>query len=179
MLRIVRRIDMLNEWIGLIVRWFFLIAATISAGNAISRKLFNISSNAFLELQWYLFASGVLLGGAYVLLKDGHVRVDFLSTRMSKRTNAMLDLAALVIFLIPFCLMLVHYSWPMFETAWKTNEMSSNAGGLIRWPIILCLPLGFSLLLLQGLSEIVKRIILVVDREDLLQEQQADSDNPQ
>ncbi len=128
MLKITHGIDRLSEWVGITVRWFFVVAVVISAGNAISRRVFDISSNAFLELQWYLFAAGVLLGAAYVLLKDGHVRVDFVSTKLSARTNATVDAVALSLFAIPFCLMLIWYSWPMFEIAWRTGEMSSNAG---------------------------------------------------
>ncbi len=165
MLKITHGIDRLSEWVGITVRWFFVVAVVISAGNAISRRVFDISSNAFLELQWYLFAAGVLLGAAYVLLKDGHVRVDFVSTKLSARTNATVDAVALSLFAIPFCLMLIWYSWPMFEIAWRTGEMSSNAGGLTRWPVLLCLPVGFALLLLQVCAEIAKRMLVVLGKE--------------
>ena len=165
MLKITHGIDRLSEWVGITVRWFFVVAVVISAGNAISRRVFDISSNAFLELQWYLFAAGVLLGAAYVLLKDGHVRVDFVSTKLSARTNATVDAVALSLFAIPFCLMLIWYSWPMFEIAWRTGEMSSSAGGLTRWPVLLCLPVGFALLLLQVCAEIAKRMLVVLGKE--------------
>ncbi len=175
MLRIACCIDRLSEWIGITVRWFFVIAVVISAGNAISRRVFDASSNAFIELQWYLFAAGVLLGGAYVLLKDAHVRVDFISVRLTTRTNAILDALAMIVFVVPFGLMLVWYSWPMFEIAWRTGETSSNAGGLIRWPVLLCLPVGFALFLLQVGAEIVKRVLVILGKEELEAATSADS----
>jgi TRAP-type mannitol/chloroaromatic compound transport system permease small subunit len=103
----------------------------------------------------------VLLGASYVLLKDAHVRVDFISSKLSPRTNAVFDALALMLVAISFCVMLIKYSWPMFEIAWRTGERSSNAGGLIRWPVLLCLPVGFGLLLLQACAETVKRIALI------------------
>lgn len=166
MFKITRGVDKLNEWIGITARWFFVIAVVLSAGNAISRRAFDASSNALMELQWYFFAAGVLLGAAYVLLKDGHVRVDFISSKLSARTNAILDAVGLLIFVIPFCFMLIWYSWPMFEIAWRTGEMSSNAGGLIRWPVLLCLPVGFALLLLQASVEFIKRIRVAIVNEN-------------
>jgi TRAP-type mannitol/chloroaromatic compound transport system permease small subunit len=161
MLTIVRGIDRLSQGVGVTVRWFFAAAMVIGAGNAISRRVFGASSNAFLELQWYLFAAAVLLGASYVLLKDAHVRVDFISSKLSPRTNAVFDALALMLVAISFCVMLIKYSWPMFEIAWRTGERSSNAGGLIRWPVLLCLPVGFGLLLLQACAETVKRIALI------------------
>jgi TRAP-type mannitol/chloroaromatic compound transport system permease small subunit len=151
-------IDTLNEWIGKIVMWLVLAAVLISAGNAIMRKAFDIGSNAFLEIQWYLFAAVFMLGAGYVFLKNGHVRIDFISTKLSRRTNAIIDLLGIVVFTIPLSIILINLSWPVFERAWISGEMSLNAGGLIRWPVMLLIPLGFGLLLLQCLSEATKRL---------------------
>jgi TRAP-type mannitol/chloroaromatic compound transport system permease small subunit len=130
----------------------------ISAGNAIIRKLFNISSNAFLEIQWYLFAGVFLLGAGFAFMRNVHVRIDFISGKLSKRTNTLIDIAGIIVFLIPLSLIMVWLSWPLFYNAWISGEMSQNAGGLIRWPAYLLMPAGFGLLLIQALSELVKRI---------------------
>ena len=151
-------IDTLNEWVGKIVMWLVLAAVLISAGNAIMRKAFDIGSNAFLEIQWYLFAAVFMLGAGYVFLKNGHVRIDFISTKLSRRTNAIIDLLGILIFTIPLSVILINLSWPVFERAWVSGEMSLNAGGLIRWPVMLLIPLGFTLLLLQCVSEATKRL---------------------
>lgn len=150
-------IDRFNESIGKLIRWLVLAAVLISAGNAIVRKAFSIGSNSMLEIQWYLFAAVFMLGSGYAFLRNVHVRIDFISSKLSKRTNTMIDIAGIVIFLIPLCLILVNLSWPFFYSAWKIGEMSSNAGGLIRWPVLFLIPLGFSLLLLQAISELIKR----------------------
>ena len=151
-------IDRANDRIGQLIRWFVLAAVLISAVNAIVRKAFNISSNAFLEVQWYLFAAVFMLGAGYAFLRNVHVRIDFISSKLSKRTNAIIDSLGIVIFLIPLCLIMITLSWPFFVNAWNTGEMSQNAGGLIRWPAMLLIPLGFTILLLQGLSELIKRL---------------------
>ena len=122
------------------------------------RKLFSISSNAYLEVQWYLFAAVFMLGAGYVFLHNGHVRIDFISSRLSKRTNAIIDALGIVIFLIPLCLILIDLSWPFFMNAYESGEMSENAGGLIRWPVIVLIPAGFAILQLQAVSELFKRI---------------------
>jgi TRAP-type mannitol/chloroaromatic compound transport system permease small subunit len=150
-------IDTLNEWIGKMLMWLVLAAVLISAGNAAMRKAFDIGSNAFLEIQWYLFAAVFLLGSGYVFLRNGHVRIDFISSKLSKRTNTIIDILGIVVFTIPLSLILINLSWPVFERAWVSGEMSQNAGGLIRWPVMLLIPLGFSLLTLQCLSELIKR----------------------
>lgn len=150
-------IDRFNESIGKLIRWLVLAAVLISAGNAIVRKAFSIGSNSMLEIQWYLFAAVFMLGSGYAFLRNVHVRIDFISSKLSKRTNTMIDIAGIVIFLIPLCLILINLSWPFFYSAWKIGEMSSNAGGLIRWPVLFLIPLGFSLLLLQAISELIKR----------------------
>jgi TRAP-type mannitol/chloroaromatic compound transport system permease small subunit len=154
-------IDRTNDRIGHLVRWFVLAAVLISAVNAIVRKVFNISSNAFLEVQWYLFAAVFMLGAGYAFLRNAHVRIDFISSKLSKRTNALIDAAGIVVFLIPLCLILITLSWPFFVNAWNSGEMSQNAGGLIRWPAYALIPAGFAILLLQGVSELIKRIAFV------------------
>jgi TRAP-type mannitol/chloroaromatic compound transport system permease small subunit len=158
MLGVSRGIDWLNDRVGHVVRWLVLAAVLISAGNAIIRKAFNISSNAFLEIQWYLFAAVFLLGAGYAFLRNAHVRIDFISSKLSKRTNAIIDAVGIVVFLIPLCVILINLSWPLFTKAWASGEMSQNAGGLIRWPVYGLVPLGFALLMLQGVSELIKRV---------------------
>lgn len=151
-------IDRLNTWIGKLAMWFVLATTLISAGNAIVRKAFDTSSNALLEIQWYLFAGVFMLAAGYALLKNAHVRIDFVASRLSARTRNWIDVVGIVAVLFPFCLISIYLSWPLFTNAWDTGEMSSNAGGLIRWPVYLLIPVGFSLLLLQGVSELIKRV---------------------
>ncbi|RVT53847.1 TRAP transporter small permease subunit [Rubrivivax albus] len=158
LLRLSRLIDTVNGWIGKFATWLVLAAVLISAGNAIMRKAFNIGSNAYLEIQWYLFAAVFMLAASYVFLHNGHVRIDFIAARLSKRTNTIIDAIGIVVFLIPLCVILIDLSWPFFMRAYVSGEMSENAGGLIRWPVILLIPVGFSLLLLQAVSELIKRI---------------------
>jgi TRAP-type mannitol/chloroaromatic compound transport system permease small subunit len=158
LLRLSRLIDTVNGWLGKFATWLVLAAVLISAGNAIMRKAFNISSNAYLEIQWYLFSAVFMLAASYVFLHNGHVRIDFIASRLSKRTNAIIDAIGIVVFLIPLCIILIDLSWPFFVRAYESGEMSENAGGLIRWPVILLIPTGFALLLLQGVSELVKRV---------------------
>ena len=152
-----RQIDRFNEAIGKSMRWLVLAAVLISAGNAIVRKAFSIGSNSLLEIQWYLFAAVFMLGGGYAFLRNVHLRIDFVSSKLSKRTNTIIDILGIVIFLIPLCLILINLSWPLFVSTWTSGEMSSNAGGLIRWPVMMLIPLGFGLLLLQAFSELTKR----------------------
>ncbi|HEY6135360.1 MAG TPA: TRAP transporter small permease subunit [Rubrivivax sp.] len=151
-------VDALSNLIGQTIRWLVLGSVLISAGNAIIRKAFNISSNAFLEIQWYLFAGVFLLGAGFAFMRNVHVRIDFISSKLSKRANAWIDVAGIIVFLLPLCLIMVWLSWPLFSGAWSSGEMSQNAGGLIRWPAYLLMPVGFGLLFIQGLSELVKRI---------------------
>jgi TRAP-type mannitol/chloroaromatic compound transport system permease small subunit len=151
-------VDGFNNQVGRFIRWLVLASVLISAGNAIIRKAFNVSSNAYLEIQWYLFAAVFMLGAGYAFLRNVHVRIDFVSAKLSTRTNAIIDALGIVIFLIPLCLILINLSWPLFYSTWVSGEMSSNAGGLIRWPVMLLIPLGFGILLLQALSELIKRI---------------------
>lgn len=151
-------VDWVSERIGRLAWWLVLAAVLISAGNAISRKFFSLTSNAFLEVQWYLYAAVFMLAAGYVFLHNGHVRIDFISSRLSKRTNAIIDSVGIVVFLIPLCVIMMDLSWPFFMRAYESGEVSENAGGLVRWPVILLIPAGFAVLLLQGLSELIKRI---------------------
>ena len=137
-----------------VVYGLVLAAVLISAGNAIVRKAFNIGSNAWLEIQWYLFAGVFMLGVGYVMLKNAHVRIDFISSRLSKRTNAIIDAIGIIVFTIPLSIIMIRLGWPLFEQAWRTGEMSQNAGGLIRWPVLMLVPLGFAVLLSQALSDV-------------------------
>lgn len=158
LLRVARGIDWLNEKVGRLAVWAVLISCMVSAVNASLRYLISSSSNAWLELQWYLFGVIVLLGAPFVLKVNEHVRVDVIYSRLTPRRQAMVDLLGMIFFLLPAAILLAWMSWPWFVDSFIHNEMSSNAGGLIRWPVKLLLPLGFFLLLLQGLSEIIKRI---------------------
>ncbi len=153
-----RRIDNVNLFVGKITLWLILITTIISAGNAIVRKAFDMSSNALLEIQWYLFAAVFLLGAGYSFLKNAHVRIDFLASRFSPRTRNWIDVVGILFVLFPFCYMCITLSWPLVTQAYQSGEMSSNAGGLIRWPVYVMLPLGFVLLWLQAISELFKRI---------------------
>jgi len=157
LLRLSRFIDAATERIGGLIYWLVLLAVLISAGNAIVRKAFNASSNAFLEIQWYLFSAVFLLGAGYAFLRNAHVRIDFLSNRFSARTRNWIDIVGMLVFLVPLCIVFIELSWPLFVNALESGEMSQNAGGLIRWPAYALVPLGFALLLLQAVSELVKR----------------------
>jgi TRAP-type mannitol/chloroaromatic compound transport system permease small subunit len=166
LLRLSRGIDFLSEWIGRSIMWLVLAAVLISAANAVMRKAFSIGSNAYLEIQWYLFAALFMLGAGFVLLRNGHVRIDFISARLSKRTTTIIDIVGILIILIPFCVMMIDLSWPLFHRAWVSGEVSQNAGGLIRWPVLLLIPVGFALLLVQGVSELIKRIAFLTGHAD-------------
>jgi TRAP-type mannitol/chloroaromatic compound transport system permease small subunit len=156
LLNISRSIDRLNEWCGRIFRNLVLVAVLVSAGNAIIRKLFETSSNAFLEAQWYLFGAIFLLCAGYALKHNAHVRIDVLIGRFSKRVYAWIDILGGVLFLLPLCVLVTYYSWAQAVKAWDIQEMSSDAGGLIRWPVLLLIPIGFALLGLQAVSMIIK-----------------------
>ena len=151
-------VDWLNEQFSVIANWLVLLACLISAGNATSRYLFSESSNGWLEIQWYMFAGMVLLGGPYALKMNEHVRVDLLYGMASERTRNWIDILGGILFLLPICLILTYFTWPWFVESWRIGEESSNAGGLIRWPVKLVLPVGFALMTLQGISEIIKRV---------------------
>lgn len=158
LLKLSRGIDRLNALVGRYVIWLILGATIISALNAIVRKVLHTSSNAFLEVQWYLFAASFLLAAGYTLLEKEHVKVDVINSKLSLRTRVWIDVMGFALFLTPMCLIVLYYGTPFFLQALRTGEMSSNAGGLIRWPVYLMMPLGFGLLLLQGISEFIKRI---------------------
>jgi TRAP-type mannitol/chloroaromatic compound transport system permease small subunit len=153
-----RWIDQINDRFGTIAKWAVLLSCLISALNALVRYLLDYSSNAYLEIQWYLFAACVMLGASQVLRVNEHVRVDVFYGLFSGRGQAIIDLLGFVFFLLPGIAVLLYYAWPLFVNVYVTNEMSSQAGGLIRWPAVLMLPLGFALLLLQGVSEAIKRV---------------------
>lgn len=169
LLRFSRMVDALSELIGKLTMWLVLGATLISAGNAIIRKVFGVSSNAWLEIQWYLFAAVFMLGGGYAFLRNAHVRIDFISGRFSDRTRNWIDVGGIVLFLFPLCYMMASLGWPLLAQAYSSGEMSSNAGGLIRWPMYALIPLGFALLFLQGVSELIKRFaFLTGDGPDAL-----------
>lgn len=176
-LLISRGIDRLNQSVGLFTTWLILATTLISAGNAIVRKAFDLSSNALLEIQWYLFAAVFLLGAGYGLLKNSHVRIDFISGMLSPRMRNWIDVGGIVLALFPFCVICIYLSWPLFMQAYNTGEMSSNAGGLIRWPVYALVPAGFALLMLQGVSELIKRLAYLFGQgEDVLSSEEAMSD---
>ena len=158
LLKFSNAVDRLNAFIGRYVIWLILGSTVISAVNAVVRKLFNVSSNAYLEVQWYLFAAAFLLAAGYTLLNGEHVKIDVISSRLSKRAQIGIDIFGFIFFLTPVCIAILWYGIPWFLKAFNSGEMSSNAGGLIRWPVYLMMPLGFTLLLLQGWSELIKRI---------------------
>ena len=164
LLRISALIDALNERVGKAVYWLVLVAVIVSAGNAIIRKLFNMSSNAFLEAQWYLFAAVFLLCSGYTLLRNEHVRIDVIAGRLSPRAQAWIDVFGTVFFLLPMALLFIYLSWPVFIRTYVHNEISTNAGGLWIWPARMLVPIGFTLLSLQGLSELLKRIAFIAGK---------------
>jgi len=153
-----RAVDWFSTRLAVVANWLVLLAVVISAGNAASRYLFSESSNGWLEIQWYMFAGMVLLGAPYTLKMNEHVRVDLVYGMVSERTQIWIDIIGGVLFLLPICIILIYFTWPWFVDSWLQNEQSSNAGGLVRWPIKLLLPVGFCLMAIQGVSEIIKRI---------------------
>ena len=158
LLKLSRGIDSINDRFGEIANWLVLLACLISAGNAASRYLLSASSNAWLEVQWYMFAGMVLLGGPYTLKVNEHVRVDVLYSAVGERARLWIDILGGLLFLLPICVILVYFTWPWFVGSWSINEVSPNAGGLIRWPVKLLLPVGFAWMAVQGLSELIKRV---------------------
>ena len=158
LLKVSRLIDALNERIGRWVYWLVLAAVLLSAGNAIVRKLFNMSSNAFLELQWYFFSAIFLFCAGYTLLRNEHVRIDVITGRLSVKAQTWIDVLDTLFFLLPMSLLFIYLSWPIFVRTFTHHEISTNAGGLVIWPARLLVPIGLTLLALQGFSELVKRI---------------------
>jgi TRAP-type mannitol/chloroaromatic compound transport system permease small subunit len=157
LLPVAKMIDKLSGYFGVIANWLILLACLVSAGNAILRYIGFGSSNAWLELQWYMFGGMVLLGAAYTLRVNEHVRVDLIYGMVTDQTRNWIDLICGVVFLMPMCILLMYFSWPWFYDSWLQNEASNNSGGLTRWPVKLIIPLGFFLLAMQGFSEIIKR----------------------
>lgn len=151
-------VDTINERIGQAMTWLILLVVLISAGNAVFRFAFNLSSNAMLEIQWYLFSAIFLFAAAYVLKKNEHIRIDVIAGRYSERGQNWIDVFGIIVFLLPMTGMIAWLSWPVFMNAWNSGEISSNPGGLIRWPVRLMVPIGFALLTLQALSELIKRL---------------------
>ena len=190
LLRFTRAIDSMNERFGVIATWLVLFACLLSAGNAAVRYGINEflvlgqdfaflhalttgigwygnNANAFLEAQWYMFTGMVLLGGPYTLKVNEHVRVDLIYSALSERARIWIDIIGCLLFLLPICVILVYFTWPWFVESWRIDETSSNAGGLIRWPVKLILPVGFTLMALQGVSELIKRVEALIHHHRL------------
>jgi TRAP-type mannitol/chloroaromatic compound transport system permease small subunit len=162
LLALSRLIDGLNERVGKATYWLILVAVLISTGNAVVRYAFNYSSNAWLEIQWYLFSFVFLFCAGYTLLHNQHVRIDVVTGRLSGRAKAWIDILGTLFFLMPMAITIMWLSWPVFLDAYRSNEISTNAGGLLVWPARLMLPVGFAFLILQGLSELIKRIAFLL-----------------
>lgn len=164
LLALSRVIDAFTERIGRVVYWLVLIVVLISAANATVRKAFNYSSNAYLEIQWYLFSVIFLFGAGYTLLRDEHVRIDIIQGRLSPRAKNWIDVIGIVLFLWPMSLIIMWLAWPVFVDSYVRHEVSTNAGGLIIWPARLMVPVGFALLLMQSVSELIKRVAFLAGR---------------
>jgi TRAP-type mannitol/chloroaromatic compound transport system permease small subunit len=158
LLSLSRLIDRANERVGHAVYWLVLVTVLVSAGNAVVRKLFNYSSNGLLEIQWYFFSAIFLFLAGYTLLRNEHVRIDVLAGRFTKRTQTWIDIFGTLFFLLPMAILIMWLSWPIFVDTFVHKEISTNAGGLIIWPARLLVPIGFALLVLQGISELIKRV---------------------
>lgn len=161
LLALSRLIDRISQFIGKKISWIILLAVLVSCANAISRYAFNVSSNAWLELQWYLYGAVFMLASAYTLQRNEHVRIDVIAARWSKRTHDWVDLICHAVFLFPFCLLMVWLCWPWFVRSFNSGEYSSSAGGLIVWPAKSLVLIGFVLLLAQSVSEIIKRFAVL------------------
>ena len=158
LLRLSRIIDAVSRFFGKFIIWLVLAAALISASTAVARKAFNVGSNAFLEIQWYLFGAVFLLGAGYTFLQNAHVRIDVVAGKLSMRVRTYIDIVGILVFLLPMCWFMIEFAWPVVAGAYASGEMSSNAGGLIRWPVYALVPAGFALLGLQAVSELIKRL---------------------
>jgi len=178
LLSLSRLIDKITTGVGKFTMWLILATTLISAGNALVRKIFNIGSNSLLEIQWYLFAAVFLLGAGYGFLRNSHVRIDFIATKLSARTRNWIDIIGIVLVLVPFCSISINLGWAFFLQAYLSGEMSQNAGGLIRWPVYLLIPAGFALLLMQSMSELIKRVAFLRGvGHDVLSGEDAKSDD--
>ncbi|MGE5171094.1 MAG: TRAP transporter small permease subunit [Rudaea sp.] len=164
LLALSRAIDAVTERVGRLVYWLILVVVLISAANAVVRKAFNFSSNAYLEIQWYLFSVIFLFGAGYTLLHNDHVRIDIIAGRLSRRAQNWIDVVGILLFLMPMSFVIMWLSWPLFVDSWVRHEVSTNAGGLIIWPARLMVPVGFALLIFQGVSELIKRIAFLAGR---------------
>ena len=162
LLKLSQLIDLISERVGKGAFWLVLIMTIISAGNAVVRFIFNYSSNGLLEIQWYLFAAIFLLCSPYTLQKNEHVRIDVLSGKLSPRGLAIIDIIGTLFFMLPMVVLVLYLSLPLVIDSYHINEMSANAGGLIRWPVKILLPIGFTLLALQGISELIKRVAFLM-----------------
>jgi len=164
LLALSRAIDRVNLFVGRAVSWLVLVVVLISAGNAISRKLFDVSSNAWLEIQWYLFSAIFLLAAGYTLLQGEHVKVDVIFGRLRRRAQLWIELFGTLFFLLPFSIIPILLTWPIVASKFASGETSGNAGGLILWPVWMLIPIGFFLLGLQGISELIKRIAILTGK---------------
>ncbi len=164
LLALSRAIDAMTERVGRLVYWLVLVVVLISAANATVRKAFNYSSNAYLEIQWYLFSVIFLFGAGYTLLRNEHVRIDIIQGRLSPRTQNWIDVVGIVLFLMPMSIIIMWLSWPLFLDSLHRHEVSTNAGGLVIWPARLMIPIGFALLIVQAVSELIKRIAYLQGR---------------
>lgn len=158
LLKLSSLIDRASHFVGKSIIWLILAATVISTLNALARKLFNLGSNAFLEIQWYLFAAVFMLGAGHAFMQNAHVRIDVLANKLSHRSRILIDIGGIIIFLLPLCYLVITLSWPVVVNAYVSGEVSSNSGGLIRWPVFALVPAGFLLLALQGISELIKRV---------------------
>ncbi len=156
-----RGIDAINTWIGRASGWLLLVAVLISGVNAVVRKVFSVSSNAWLDAQWYLFGAVFMLCASYTLIKDGHVRIDLVASKLSPRARSVIELLGHLLFLLPFTLLMVYESWPFALESMLAGEDSSNAGGLLVWPAKMIILVGFLMLFLQGVSELIKRVAIM------------------
>jgi len=164
LLALARLIDGMNERLGRLAGWLVLAAVLISAANATLRYTLDLSSNAWLEIQWYLFSGIFLLGAGYTLLRNAHVRIDILASRWSPRTRAVMEIACTLLFLMPMACVILYFSWPMFMSSYTGSEMSGDAGGLLRWPVKLLIPIGFLFLILQGVAQIVRNAAILLEQ---------------
>ncbi|MBI1244166.1 MAG: TRAP transporter small permease subunit [Alphaproteobacteria bacterium] len=180
LMQLSRLIDRLNALVGRGIYWFVLAAVLVSSINATIRYSFHQSSNAWLELQWYLFAAVFLLGAGYTLLHNEHIRIDVVNSHLSRRTQIWIDIFGTILFLLPFTILIMYLSWPIAVNSIVSNEQSSDAGGLVRWPARLLVPVGFFLLVIQALSELIKRIaFLTGDGPDPLEKKSSHGATPE
>ncbi len=163
LLRLSAAIDWLNDRVGRLFYWLILLTVVVSAGNAVMRYAFNRSSNAWLEIQWYLFSAVFLACAAYTFLNNEHIRIDIFSNRLSPKGRNWIEVFGHLLFLMPLCAVMLYESWPYFMSAFRSGEVSSSAGGLVRWPARMLIPFGFALLFLQMLSELIKRVAVMMD----------------